>query len=91
MHGLAVGVYYDYGSVSLAAHSYSAEVDKCSNSEAVGGVVVAGSIVVAASLVLSSLLILLRRSTALAPVVWAILHHVVHKATFKTSTSDSIA
>ena len=41
-------------------------------------------------LVLRCLLILLCQSIALIPIVWAILHHVDHKATSKASIHDSV-
>ena len=47
MRVLVVEVYSDSGSVSLAAHSYFAEVDGHSDSEVVGEVAVAGSASVA--------------------------------------------
>ena len=56
MRGLVVRVYFDFGSVSLAVHSYFVEADECSNSEAVGEAAVADSAVVAA-LVGSELLV----------------------------------
>ena len=48
MHALGTEVYYDFGSVSLVAHFYFAEVDGHSNSKVVGVATIAGSAAVAA-------------------------------------------
>ena len=99
MHGFAAEVYSNFGSVSLAVNSYSTNMGGHSDIEVLAWLLLLILLLWLPSLVLDRVLVLLRclsgwllrRTTALISIGWAIPHHVVSKATFKAPTGDLVS